>query len=100
MFSSNSLTSRYCRMPVPAGIRWPMITFSFSPLKRSADPAMEELVSTRVVSWNEAAEMKESMFREARVMPSSSGCATAGWPPSRITLLFSSLKVCRSTCWP
>ena len=37
-----------------------MITFSFSPLRRSEAPAMEELVSTRVVSWNDAAEMKES----------------------------------------
>ncbi len=31
MFSSNSLTSRYARIPVPAGIWLPMITFSFSP---------------------------------------------------------------------
>ena len=30
-------------------------------------------VSTLVVSWNEAAEMNESVVREAWVMPSTSG---------------------------
>ena len=77
-----------------------MITFSLRPLRRSDDPAIEALVNTRVVSWNDAAEMNESMFNDARVMPSNRGWATAGWPPSRITLLFSALKVWRSTCWP
>ena len=92
MFSSRRVIFWYWRMPVPAGMRRPMITFSFRPRRWSRLPEMEALVSTRVVSWKEAAEKKESMFREALVIPSSRGRAMAGWPPSRMTLRFSSMK--------
>jgi hypothetical protein len=44
-------------------------------------------VSTRVVSWNDAAEMNESVESEALVMPSSSGRPVAGLPPLRDRLL-------------
>ena len=41
-------------------------------------PLIEASVSTRVVSWNDAAEMKLSVVRAARVMPKRTGLATAG----------------------
>src|SRR5208283_49859 len=82
----------YKFMPVPAGIKRPMITFSFSPTSLSTLPLMADSVSTRVVSWNDAAEMKLSVEREALVMPSSSGSAMAGSPPRVSTRPFSSSK--------
>jgi hypothetical protein len=84
--------------PVPAGISRPMITFSLSPRSLSTLPAIAASVSTRVVSWNEAAEMKLSVDSEARVMPSRIGRLVAGRPPDSITLRFSSSKRKRSTC--
>jgi MFS family permease len=42
--------------PVPAGIRRPTMTFSFNPLRSSFRPRTAASVSTRVVSWKEAAE--------------------------------------------
>jgi hypothetical protein len=44
-------------------------------------PEIEASVRTRVVSWNDAAEMNESVESDAFVIPSSSGCAVAGRPP-------------------
>jgi len=41
-------------------------------------------VSTRVVSWNDAADMNESVESDAFVMPSSNGRPVAGLPPSRM----------------
>src|SRR5438270_1599852 len=49
-------------------------------------------VSTRVVSWNDAAEMNESVESDAFVIPSSSGRPCAGRLPSAITRSFSSRK--------
>ena len=43
-------------------------------------PLIAASVSTLVVSWNDAAEMKLSVERLALVMPSSSGSAIAGSP--------------------
>src|SRR5206468_4200435 len=57
--------------PVPAGMRRPTITFSFKPLRSSFLPMIAASVSTRVVSWNEAADMNESVESDAFVMPSS-----------------------------
>src|SRR5713101_4321357 len=71
----------YLGRPVPAGIRRPIITFSLSPTSRSTLPFIAASVSTRVVSWNEAAEMKLSVESEALVIPSNSGSAIAGSPP-------------------
>jgi hypothetical protein len=50
-------------MPVPAGIRRPTMTFSFRPRSSSRLPMMAASVSTRVVSWKDAAEMNESVDR-------------------------------------
>ena len=48
-------------------------------------------VSTRVVSWKEAAEMKESVDSDALVMPSSMCSSTAGFLlPSALARSFSS----------
>ena len=49
--------------PVPTGINLPIITFSFKPLNQSDLPSIAASVSTLVVSWNEAADMKLSVFR-------------------------------------
>ena len=50
-----------------------MITFSLKPRRRSTLPSVAASVRTRVVSWNDAAEMKLSVSSEALVMPSSTG---------------------------
>ncbi len=59
---------------------------------------MDASVSTRVVSWNDAAEMNESVESDAFVMPSSSGRPFAGSPPPASTRSFSSWKRNLSTC--
>ena len=74
--------SRYWAMPVPAGISLPMMMFSFSPTRVSERDSMAASVSTRVVSWKEAAESHESVASEALVMPISSGRPSAGTLPS------------------
>ncbi|SIM41559.1 Uncharacterised protein [Mycobacteroides abscessus subsp. abscessus] len=70
--------SLYRSRPVPAGISLPMITFSFRPTSGSDLPSIAAWVSTRVVSWKEAADSHESVAREALVMPISSGRPAAG----------------------
>ena len=50
--------SRFITAPVPAGISRPTITFSFNPIRLSVLPATAASVSTLVVSWKDAAEMK------------------------------------------
>src|SRR5436305_9700432 len=79
-------------MPVPAGMRRPTMTFSLRPRRWSTRPAMLASVSTRVVSWNEAAEMKLSVESEAPLMPRRSGVPSAGSPPRFITFSFFSMK--------
>ena len=44
-------------------------------------PEIDASVRTRVVSWNDAAEMNESVESDAFVIPSSSGRPCAGRPP-------------------
>jgi hypothetical protein len=60
-------------MPVPAGIRWPMMMFSFRPSRSSFAPRIDASVRTRVVSWKEAAETNDCVVSDAFVMPRSSG---------------------------
>src|SRR4029453_15367898 len=99
-FSDSSRIRRYPCMPVPAGIRWPMMTFSLRPRRLSILPWIAASVSTRVVSWKEAAEMKLSVESEALVIPSSSGWNVAGCWPSRRMRSFSSSTMSRSTGSP
>ena len=58
------------------------MTFSLRPSRVSTLPPTAASVSTRVVSWKEAAEMNERVCKLALVMPSSTGTAVAGRPPS------------------
>ena len=53
------------------------MTFSFRPLSVSILPWTEASVSTRVVSWNDAAEMKLRVCSDALVMPSRTGLPSA-----------------------
>ena len=63
-------------------------------------PLIAASVSTRVVSWKEAAERKDSVARAALVMPSRMRLATAGRPPAMIVLSFSFSKWKISTMEP
>jgi hypothetical protein len=85
--------------PVPAGISRPTMTFSFKPSSVSTLPCTAASVSTRVVSWNDAAEMKLRVWSEALVMPSSTGLPTAGFCFFSSRALVSSISS-RSTCSP
>ena len=46
-----------------------MITFSFNPSSSSRFPLIAASVRTLVVSWKEAADKKESVSRDAFVIP-------------------------------
>src|SRR5881398_1904926 len=87
-------------MPVPAGMRCPMMMFSFKPKRSSRAPRIAASVSTRVVSWNDAAEMNDCVVRLALVIPRSSGSLVGGLPPFFTTRSFASEKVCLSTFSP
>ena len=68
--------------------------FSLRPRRSSLAPRIAASVSTRVVSWNDAAEMNDCVVRLALVMPSSSGSAVRRRRPSASsTRSFSSRKV-------
>src|ERR1041384_3990910 len=62
-------------------MRCPMMMCSLSPRSSSWAPRIAASVSTRVVSWNDAAEMNDCVVRLAFVMPSSSGSRTGGLRP-------------------
>lgn len=68
--------------PVPAGISDPTITFSFRPSRVSTLPLTAASVRTRVVSWNEAAEMNDFVCSDALVIPSRTGTPWIGFLPS------------------
>ena len=51
-------------------------------------PESAAWVRTFVVSWNDAALMKDSLWSEALVMPSRRGSARAGLPPDSMTFRF------------
>jgi hypothetical protein len=53
---------------------------------------MAASVSTRVVSWKLAAEMNESVEREALVMPRSSGRPVEAFLPSWVSLSLAPMK--------
>ena len=57
------------------------MTFSLRPISVSFFPSTAACVSTRVVSWKQAAEMNERVCSEALVMPSSTGLPSAGFLP-------------------
>ena len=93
---------RFITEPVPAGIRkFPTITFSFRPSSVSSLPLTAASVRTRVVSWNEAAEIKLLVCNDAFVMPSrtraSRKLGAILQPPNA---LLASANSSRSTCSP
>src|SRR5437763_308604 len=55
----------------------PTMTFSFRPRRSSVLPEIAASAATRVVSWNDAAEMKLSVQSDALVMPRRTGFAVA-----------------------
>ena len=61
---------------------------------------MAASVSTRVVSWNDAAEMNESVDSEALVMPSSTSACVAGACPRHAARRWCPAAPERSTCSP
>ena len=52
-------------IPVPAGISFPIITFSFKPSSLSLLPLIAASVRALVVSWNDAADKKLSELDDA-----------------------------------
>ena len=90
---------RYLFIPVPAGISLPIITFSFIPINGSTLPLIAASVRTLVVSWNDAADKKEFVAREAFVIPSSTCLPSALTLPSfsRISLVSSKSSVSTNT---
>ena len=58
-------------------------------------PLMAASVRTRVVSWNDAAEMNESVESDAFVIPSRVGLPVAGRPPAfdHAIVLFAELEL-------
>ena len=57
---------------------WPMMTFSLKPRRLSILERVAASVSTRVVSWKDAALRKLSVSNDALVMPSSTGRSLGG----------------------
>ena len=88
--------ARFAGAPVPAGISLPMMTFSLSPIRWSLAPLMAASVSTRVVSWKDAAARKLEVLSEAFVTPSRTVWAVAGSPPSARTRSLASSNSSRS----
>ncbi len=86
--------------PVAAGISLPMITFSFRPASLSVLPSSAASVSTLVVSWNEAADRKESVASEAFVMPRMISATSACSFLPFLSCLFTSAISWRSTNAP
>ena len=72
---------RFITLPVPAGTRRPTITFSFNPSKLSTLPETAASVRTRVVSWKDAADIKDLVCRDAFVIPCRTGFARASERP-------------------
>ena len=96
------------RCPVPAGIKWPQITFSFIPSNLSTLPLIAASFRTLVVSWNDAADMKLEVPKAARVIPCRiwvdvAGIASrtsTGFKSRRFNILFSSRNLRAVTIWP
>ena len=86
--------------PVPAGIKRPMITFSFNPLNKSFLPSTAASVKILVVSWKDAADIKLSVFKDAFVIPNNIYSQVASCPSCSFTALFSFSKVWTSTNSP
>src|SRR5579875_3341260 len=98
--SGSMVRLRYRDIPVPAGMSFPMMTFSFSPRSGSCFPLIAASVRTRVVSWKLAAERNDSVASDAFVTPSRTGLPSAGVLPSAFIRSFSSLNWASSMSCP
>ena len=80
-------------LPVPAGTNLPTITFSFRPFSGSTFPLIAASVRTLVVSWNDAAEINDSVCKDALVIPIKTLSPVAGVLPSdfNFSLILSNL---------
>ncbi|MNI52867.1 hypothetical protein D3C73_1076730 [compost metagenome] len=76
------------------------MTFSFRPRRLSLVPRTAASVSTRVVSWKEAAEMNDSVASDALVIPSRTGSKRAISSLRLVRRAFSSMTRWRSACSP
>ena len=76
------------------------MTFSFRPRRLSSRPVTAASVNTRVVSWNEAADTKDSVASDALVMPSSRRSNSMGCLPSASSRSFSSRSAAYCACSP
>ena len=65
--------------PVPVESSEPIMTFSLKPFSMSTLPNVEASVRTRVVSWKDAAEMKDSVSSDALVIPRRTGSPSAAY---------------------
>ena len=63
------------------------MTFSLRPRRSSLQAATAASVRTRVVSWNDAAEMNDSVASDALVIPSSTGSIVSGSLPCASSVL-------------
>ncbi len=97
---ASTTTLRYFASPVPAGMSFPMMTFSLRPSSGSLLPSMAACVSTRVVSWKEAADSHDSVASDAFVIPMSSGRPDAGRLPSATASRFMFWYFLKSTSSP
>ena len=84
--------------PVPEGTSLPITTFSLSPLSLSTFPVTAASVKTRVVSWKDAAEINDSVAKEAFVIPSNNLLNFAGVLPSAKSFLLT-LTTSENSTW-
>ena len=78
----------------------PTTTFSFKPRRWSRLPVTAASVSTRVVSWNDAAEMNDSVAKAALVMPFNTRSYVTSSLSSACNRSFSASTVVYSTSSP
>ena len=101
MFNSSSVTisiSLEFTIPVPAGIKRPIITFSFNPCNLSTFPFIAASVNTLAVSWNDAADKKESVSKATLVIPSKTFLPFAGFLASSYCIFICSIKFNHINC--
>ena len=88
-------------LPVPQGIKFPKITFSFKPLRWSTCPLTEASVKIFFVSWNDAADKNESLLDGASSRPKIKLTPVANCLELVANIFsFSSLNLFMSTTWP
>ena len=70
LFYNYSFSFGFGIKPVPTGISFPIITFSFNPRNLSSFPSKAALIKTLEVCWKEAADKNDSEFKATSEIPS------------------------------